>query len=161
MLSVGVHGIHEHWAPNVMSQVCRGCWITPIHIWYIPSLILWCPRLVSLTFHPSPQVPLTNRILSYSESGYIQDLSRKYLSRPNCEGLLANSAVKYGLEHTGGLFIILSSTLVLSVLLVCLEHCAYRYIVPWIRRQPATSWWKTEGLAFISQVSSIKEDLMV
>ncbi|XP_071119243.1 glutamate receptor ionotropic, NMDA 3A-like [Haliotis cracherodii] len=97
------------------------------------------------------QVPLTNRILSYSESGYIQDLSRKYLSRPNCEGLLANSAVKYGLEHTGGLFIILSSTLVLSVLLVCLEHCAYRYIVPWIRRQPATSWWKTEGLAFISQ----------
>ncbi|KAI8774102.1 glutamate receptor ionotropic, NMDA 2B, partial [Biomphalaria glabrata] len=50
-----------------------------------------------------------------------------------------------------GLFIILSSAILIAVLFLILEHLAYHFVVPWLRKQPAESFWKTENLAFISQ----------
>lgn len=69
---------------------------------------------------------MSNHILSYVESDFVQDLSRKYLSRSHCEHFLTGSAVQYGLEHTGGLFFILLSAMFVSVFFLFLEHLAYR-----------------------------------
>ncbi|ESO88309.1 hypothetical protein LOTGIDRAFT_82519, partial [Lottia gigantea] len=80
------------------------------------------------------QVPMSNKILHYVESGYIQDLSRKYISRPKCEHFFANSPFQYSLEHTGGLFIILLSAVVFSIFLLLGEHMIYKFVVPWLRR---------------------------
>ncbi|GFR79493.1 glutamate [NMDA] receptor subunit 3A [Elysia marginata] len=97
------------------------------------------------------KIPMSNQIRRYTESGYIQELAAKYLSRPRCENFLIGTAKPYGLEHTGGLFIILLSAVVLSVMFLILEHLAYKYLVPWLRRQPIESFWKRESFAFISQ----------
>ncbi|GFN73666.1 glutamate receptor ionotropic, nmda 3a [Plakobranchus ocellatus] len=97
------------------------------------------------------KIPMSNQIRSYTESGYIQELAAKYLARPRCENFLVGTANPYGLEHTGGLFIILVFSVVLSVIFLLLEHLAYHYLVPWLRRQPVESFWKRESFAFISQ----------
>ncbi|RUS86619.1 hypothetical protein EGW08_005635 [Elysia chlorotica] len=97
------------------------------------------------------KIPMSNQIRKYTESGFIQELAAKYLSRPHCENFLTGTAKPYGLEHTGGLFIILVSAMLLSVVFLILEHLAYHYLVPWLRRQPAESFWKRESFAFISQ----------
>ncbi|KAK7495078.1 hypothetical protein BaRGS_00013718 [Batillaria attramentaria] len=96
-------------------------------------------------------VPMSNYILWYTESGVIQDISKKYMLRPLCEYFLSGSAVQYGLEHTGGLFIILLSAMFVSIFFLFLEHLAYRFLVPWLRSKPEGSFWKTENFAFISQ----------
>ncbi|XP_025110190.1 glutamate receptor ionotropic, NMDA 3A-like [Pomacea canaliculata] len=106
---------------------------------------------IGLSKHSWMRIPMSNHILSYVESGFVQDLSRKYLSRSHCEYFLTGSAVQYGLEHTGGLFFILLSAMFVSVFFLFLEHLAYRFLVPWLRSRPEGSFWKTENLAFISQ----------
>ncbi|XP_070196560.1 uncharacterized protein [Littorina saxatilis] len=94
---------------------------------------------------------LSNKILSYTESGFMQEVSEKYLKQPRCGYFLSGSAVQYGLEHTGGLFLILLSAVFVSILLLFLEHLAYKFFIPWCRSKPANSFWKTENLAFFSQ----------
>ncbi|XP_059146855.1 uncharacterized protein LOC131934758 [Physella acuta] len=101
--------------------------------------------------HSWLKIPMSNQIIRYTESGFIQELGKKYLTRPQCEHFLSASANPYGLEHTGGLFIIMLSAVFLSVLFLVLEHLAYHFLVPWLRKQPPESFWKTENLAFISQ----------
>ncbi|XP_050401989.2 glutamate receptor ionotropic, NMDA 3A [Patella vulgata] len=97
------------------------------------------------------QVPLSNKVLEYAESGFVNDLSSKYLSRPKCEHYLATSPFQYSLEHTGGLFIILLSAVVTSILLLLGEHMIYKYVVPWLRNKPQDSKWIGEHLYFFSQ----------
>ncbi|KAL8577409.1 hypothetical protein ACOMHN_021589 [Nucella lapillus] len=69
---------------------------------------------------------LSDKILSYTDSGFIQELSRKYMMQSRCGHFLSGNMVQYGLEHTGGLFIILLSAVFVSVLLLFVEHLAYR-----------------------------------
>ncbi|KAL8612569.1 hypothetical protein ACOMHN_053634 [Nucella lapillus] len=106
---------------------------------------------IGLRKHSWMKMAFSNRILTYTENGFIQELSRKYMRRSRCGYFLSGSAVQYGLEHTGGLFIILLSSVFLSVLLLFGEHLAYKFLVPWLRSRPDNSFWKTENLAFFSQ----------
>ena len=71
---------------------------------------------------------LSDKILSYTDSGFLQELTKKYLTQSHCGYILTGSAVQYGLEHTGGLFIILLSAVFVSVLLLFVEHLAYRSV---------------------------------
>ncbi|KAK6990621.1 glutamate receptor ionotropic NMDA 2B [Biomphalaria glabrata] len=104
-----------------------------------------------LSRHSWLKIPMSNEIMKYTQSEKFHELGKKYLSRPQCEHFLSGTANPYGLEHTGGLFIILSSAILIAVLFLILEHLAYHFVVPWLRKQPAESFWKTENLAFISQ----------
>lgn len=93
---------------------------------------------------------LSALIMTYLESGYIDDIQRKYVNRRECSSK-RNTYIKYGLEHTGGLFIGLVCAVFCAVMLIGLEHIIYLYLVPFIRNKRSNSKWKSRNLEFINQ----------
>ena len=87
------------------------------------------------------------------ESGYIDDINRKYTNTRKCSANMNNRDMQYGLERTGGLFIMLICAIVLSILLLGLEHIVFKLFVPFVRTKQSNSKWKTRNLEYISQVS--------
>ena len=51
-----------------------------------------------------------------------------------------------------GLFIILVAIMTICSILMIGEHCIYRLVIPYAKRQPSHSCWKTSHLMFFSQV---------
>ncbi|XP_033737362.1 glutamate receptor ionotropic, NMDA 3A-like [Pecten maximus] len=93
---------------------------------------------------------LSALIMTYLESGYIDDIQRRYVNRRECSSK-RNTYIKYGLEHTGGLFIGLVCAVFCAVMLIGLEHIIYLYLVPFIRNKRSNSKWKSRNLEFINQ----------
>ncbi|XP_060076624.1 glutamate receptor ionotropic, NMDA 3A-like [Ylistrum balloti] len=93
---------------------------------------------------------LSALIMTYLESGCIDDIQLRYVSRRECSSK-RNTYIQYGLEHTGGLFIGLVCAVFCAVLLIGLEHIIYLYLVPYIRNKRSNSKWKSRNLEFINQ----------
>ncbi|OWF44758.1 glutamate receptor ionotropic, NMDA 3A-like [Mizuhopecten yessoensis] len=93
---------------------------------------------------------LSSLIMSYLESGYIDDIQRRYVNRRECSSQ-RSTYIKFGLEHTGGLFIGLVCAVFCAVMLIGLEHLIYLYLVPYIRNKRSNSKWKSRNLEFINQ----------
>ena len=95
---------------------------------------------------------LSSHILNYEESGSLLTMSKKYISTRNCVEKM-DSVEPYDLEQTGGLFIMLVCGLALSVFLLVLEHAAFKYLVPYLRKQATDSRWRSRRtLEFFNQV---------
>lgn len=95
---------------------------------------------------------LSSLILHYLESGQVENIYRKYTPKRECKDTNNVNGPQYGLEHTGGLFIMLVCAILLALLLLGLEHSVYRCFVPYVRKKPSNSRWKSRNLEYVNQV---------
>ena len=111
---------------------------------------------IKLTFF-SFQLGLTTRILKYHESGFIEDLKDLYFRRSKCndndfDGQLQGEASEMVFEQHAGLYLLLVVGIFVCILLMFLEHATFKWLVPYWRKKPTTSFWKSYKMMFVSQV---------
>ncbi|CAG2212005.1 GRIN3A [Mytilus edulis] len=96
---------------------------------------------------------LSSLILDYVENGYLVTITKKFVSVRDCKEQMSTESVNpYDLQQTGGLFIMLVCGLALSILLLVGEHAAFKYLVPYLRKQATDSRWKSRRtLEFFNQ----------
>lgn len=89
------------------------------------------------------------------ESGYLVTVTKKFVSNRDCEDTMFR-VESYNLQTTGGLFILLVCGFALSLMSLVLEHAAFKYLVPYLRKQAADSRWKSRRtLEFFNQVGEL------
>ncbi|GAB1608404.1 glutamate receptor ionotropic, NMDA 3A-like [Argonauta hians] len=95
---------------------------------------------------------LSDKILTYTSSGYIEELTKKYFSQKGCDNQRALPLeIKYGPQHTAGLFVLLLVAVTISIFLMVGEYLFFKYLIPFLRKKPATSRWKSINIMFLSQ----------
>lgn len=105
------------------------------------------------------QERLSSLILNYVESGYLVTVTKKFVSNRDCEDTMFR-VESYNLQTTGGLFILLVCGFALSLMSLVLEHAAFKYLVPYLRKQAADSRWKSRRtLEFFNQVGEFSNCL--
>lgn len=95
---------------------------------------------------------MSSLILSYLEGGQVTEALQRYVKNRNCAGRSERFTRKYGLDHTGGLFIILLSAMFVGAFLLVVELCVFRYLVPYLRKKPNDSLWKNRNIEYVNQV---------
>ena len=55
-------------------------------------------------------------------------------------------------DQHAGLYLLLLVGLFVCILLMLLEHATFKYLVPYWRRKPTESFWKSPSMMFWSQV---------
>ena len=101
------------------------------------------------------QERLSSLILDYVESGYLVTVAKKFVSHRDCEDTMF-TVESYNLQTTGGLFIMLVCGFALALMSLVLEHAAFKYLVPYLRKQAADSRWKSRRtLEFFNQVGEL------
>lgn len=96
---------------------------------------------------------MSSLILSYLEGGQVTEALQRYVKNRNCVGRSERFTRKYGLDHTGGLFIILLSAMFVGAFLLVIELCVFRYLVPYLRKKPNDSLWKNRNIEYVNQVT--------
>lgn len=99
------------------------------------------------------QEDMSSLILSYLEGGQVTEALQRYVKNRNCAAQAERFTRKYGLDHTGGLFIILLSAMFVGAFLLVIELCVFRYLVPYLRKKPNDSLWKNRNIEYVNQVT--------
>lgn len=99
------------------------------------------------------QKPVSEKIRSYHESGYLENLIDIHFDEEKCFNQGINQQ-RFSLTvfHHSGLFALLSIAIVCCILLVLVEHLVFKYFLPVCRRRPDDSFWKSLNVMFFSQV---------
>ena len=106
-----------------------------------------------------PQIQLSQKILQYHESGFIEDLQDMYFRRSKCndnvnDGQLQGEAAPMNFEQHAGLYLLLAVGIFVCIGLMFLEHATFRWLVPYWRKKPLKSFWKSYSMMFWSQVGA-------
>ena len=104
------------------------------------------------------QAQLSRKILQYHENGFIEDLQDLYFRRSKCndnanDGQLQGEAAPMNFNQHAGLYLLLAVGVFVCVGLMFLEHATFRWLVPYWRKKPPKSFWKSYSMMFWSQVS--------
>ncbi|XP_062582456.1 uncharacterized protein LOC134244210 [Saccostrea cucullata] len=94
---------------------------------------------------------MSSLILSYLEGGQVTEAMQRYIKNRNCAAQGERFTRKYGLDHTGGLFIILLSAMFVGALLLIVELYIFKYLVPYLRKKPNDSLWKNRNIEYVNQ----------
>ncbi|XP_061192543.1 glutamate receptor ionotropic, NMDA 1-like [Saccostrea echinata] len=94
---------------------------------------------------------MSSLILSYLEGGQVTEAMQRYIKNRNCAAQGERFTRKYGLDHTGGLFIILLSAMFVGALLLIVELYVFKYLVPYLRKKPNDSLWKNRNIEYVNQ----------
>lgn|SRR6218665_3717304 len=100
---------------------------------------------------------VTKKVLEYHESGFMDDLRDMYFRRSKCsdqsnDGQLQGEAASMNFDQHAGLYLLLVVGSVACVVLMFLEHATFKWMVPYWRRKPTKSFWKSPSMMFWSQV---------
>ena len=100
---------------------------------------------------------LTRYLLKYHESGFIEELKDLYFRRSKCndndfDGQLQGEASGMVFEQHAGLYLLLLVGIFVCILLMFLEHATFKWLVPYWRKKPNSSFWKSYSMMFWSQV---------
>jgi len=103
------------------------------------------------------QVELTEKILEYHDSGFIEDLRELFYKRSRCayhssDGQLQGEANPMNFDQHAGLYLLLVVGIVVCILLMFAEHAIFKWLVSYWRRKPGKSFWKSPSMMFWSQV---------
>jgi hypothetical protein len=99
---------------------------------------------------------LSKKILEYHDSGFLEGLQDLYLRRGMCQDAVRQTqgeATRMVFSQHAGLYLLLGVGIALCAVLLVAEHCVFKWLVPYWRRQPATSVWKSFSMMFWNQVS--------
>jgi hypothetical protein len=97
----------------------------------------------------------------YRHNGYLDDLRRQFFSAVPCVTPNKNrNELSFSIKHLAGIFVMISAGVIVSLVLLTLEHVVFKYTIPYLRRKPPKSAWKSIKLMFFSQVS-IRENSIV
>jgi hypothetical protein len=99
---------------------------------------------------------LSKKILEYHDSGFLEGLQDLYLRRGMCQDAVRQTqgeATRMAFSQHAGLYLLLGVGIALCAVLLIAEHCVFKWLVPYWRRQPATSVWKSFSMMFWNQVS--------
>ncbi|XP_067942098.1 glutamate receptor ionotropic, NMDA 3A-like [Watersipora subatra] len=93
------------------------------------------------------------KIVDYQMTGYMEKLENVYFSsdQPCYDYLEDAKSIRLELHNAAGLFVTLMAFVVICFLLVGLEHLAYKYLVPYSKRQPGSSFWRSKIIMFLNQ----------
>ena len=110
------------------------------------------------------QEPINRKLLDYHENGFIEQLKEQYFRRSHCKTLikdeLQGEAERMTLDQQGGQYVLLIVGIVVCIGLVFLEHATFKWLVPYWRKKPESSFWKSTSMMFWSQVRNCTESSM-
>ena len=104
------------------------------------------------------QEPLNARLMTYHESGYIEELRDRYFRHSHCKTRISDElqgeAERMHLDQHAGQYIMLVAGICTCITLMFLEHATFKWLVPYWRQKPAVSFWQSLSMMFWSQVGS-------
>lgn len=100
------------------------------------------------------QDSLSEKILEYHESGYIENLIRLHFADAECyKQRLSQEESRLDASHHVGLFVLLTVGLFIGVFVLLLEHVVFKWLVPYFRLQSGhNNFWTSHHVMFFSQV---------
>ncbi|KAL5022257.1 hypothetical protein ScPMuIL_001412 [Solemya velum] len=98
------------------------------------------------------KTPLSKKIQEYHESGYIEDLIDVHFADAQCyKQRITQEESQLEVQHHAGLFVMFTVGIIVGILILCLEHVCFKYLVPYARARPGNSVWKSTHCMFVSQ----------
>jgi hypothetical protein len=87
----------------------------------------------------------------------MEDLSDLYFRRTKCKDVIGDwqlqgEARSMNFDQHAGLYLLLFVGIVMCILLMFVEHATFKWMVPYWRRKPKNSFWKSLSMMFWSQV---------
>ncbi|CAG5122084.1 unnamed protein product, partial [Candidula unifasciata] len=101
---------------------------------------------------------LSSKISEYHLTGYIDDLIDVHFADAHCiKKRISEEDSQLEVTHHAGLFVMLCVGIGIGVLVLLLEHVIYKFLVPYIRKSPASSRWRSIHLMFVSQRNKLAD----
>ena len=148
---------------DVRSYCSSCCATSTIHA-AVTCLCLAHSHTRTLTHSAHAQESLDARIIQYHESGYIEELKDRYFRHSHCKSRikdeLQGEAERMTLDQQGGQYVLLIVGIVVCIGLVFLEHATFKWLVPYWRKKPDSSFWKSTSMMFWSQVRNCTQSCM-
>ncbi|ELT90372.1 hypothetical protein CAPTEDRAFT_24092, partial [Capitella teleta] len=88
--------------------------------------------------------PVSEKIMEYHQSGFIEDLQDLYFRRSRCKDLAIEGqlqASRMNFDQHAGLYLLLLVGVFTCILLMFLEHATFKWMVPYWRKKPTKSFW--------------------
>lgn len=99
------------------------------------------------------QSRLSEKILEYHQSGFIEDLIEVHFADAQCyQQRMTQEESQLEVQHHAGLFVLLTVGILLGIIVLLLEHAAFKVFVPYFRATPGNSCWRSSHVMFLSQV---------
>lgn len=95
---------------------------------------------------------LSEKILEYHQSGFIEDLIEVHFADAQCyQQRMTQEESQLEVQHHAGLFVLLTVGILLGIIVLLLEHAAFKVFVPYFRATPGNSCWRSSHVMFLSQ----------
>ncbi|XP_052828388.1 glutamate receptor ionotropic, NMDA 3A isoform X2 [Octopus bimaculoides] len=107
---------------------------------------------IGLPKNSTIRIPLSEKILDYHQSGFIEDLIEVHFADAQCyQQRMTQEESQLEVQHHAGLFVLLTVGILLGIIVLLLEHAAFKVLVPYFRATPGNSCWRSSHVMFLSQ----------